>query len=363
MKLTPSALPTCLSITLALCSHATLAGDPGETCQPAGEYAYVCGPQSAEDLVLVPGTTFIIASNFSSGAPFYLIDAQSKSWSELRPTAKSTSAVHPDYVRVCPGPPDFKQLVTHGLHLRAGAAGRSTLYAVGHGAREAIEVFDVDANGERPVVRWKGCALTPQGMEANSVTSLPGGSLLATVPLQHGKTLTDAMNGETTGAVYAWSPGDGGFTKVQGTELPYANGIEASADGGEFYVASSGAMTITAYANTNPARVLRTTATLPIVPDNLHMDGSGKLVTAGLVTDDARCGVIAEAEGFVLEEFAACPRPFLVIEADPRTLSTEVIARGPASEQFSNITMALRVGKELWIGTFGGDRVAYRLMQ
>jgi len=36
------------------------------------------------------------------------------------------------------------------------------------------------------------------------------------------------------------------------------------------------------------------------------------------------------------------------------------IARGPVNERFSNITMALPVGNELWIGTFAGDRVAYR---
>ena len=36
------------------------------------------------------------------------------------------------------------------------------------------------------------------------------------------------------------------------------------------------------------------------------------------------------------------------------------LARGPANPDFSNITMALPVGEELWIGTFAGDRIAYR---
>ena len=39
---------------------------------------------------------------------------------------------------------------------------------------------------------------------------------------------------------------------------------------------------------------------------------------------------------------------------------TEVLAKGPADPHFSNITMALPVGEELWIGTFAGDRIAYR---
>jgi hypothetical protein len=39
------------------------------------------------------------------------------------------------------------------------------------------------------------------------------------------------------------------------------------------------------------------------------------------------------------------------------------LATSLAIKQFSNITMALPVGDELWIGTFSGDRIAYRLMQ
>jgi hypothetical protein len=38
------------------------------------------------------------------------------------------------------------------------------------------------------------------------------------------------------------------------------------------------------------------------------------------------------------------------------------LARGPANPRFSNITMALPVGDELWIGTFAGERVAYGLL-
>lgn len=40
-----------------------------------------------------------------------------------------------------------------------------------------------------------------------------------------------------------------------------------------------------------------------------------------------------------------------------------VLATGPANRQFSNITMALIVGRELWIGTFVGDRIAYRSLR
>jgi len=38
------------------------------------------------------------------------------------------------------------------------------------------------------------------------------------------------------------------------------------------------------------------------------------------------------------------------------------LATSAAIPQFSNVTMALKVGDEIWIGTFAGDRVAYQAM-
>ena len=88
----------------------------------------------------------------------------------------------------CATPPSAAKLNTHGLPIRAGKAGHSTLYAVGHGAREAIEVFDVDASGARPALAWRGCVAMPAGLAANSVASLGDGSLVATVLILPGKT-------------------------------------------------------------------------------------------------------------------------------------------------------------------------------
>ena len=91
-------------------------------------------------------------------------------------------------------------------------------------------------------------------MEANSVASLADGSLLATIPLHTGIQINEAFAGKQTGAVYAWAPGDAAFKKIEGTEMPYANGIEVSDDGKEFYIASSGLVKILAFSNTRPGR-------------------------------------------------------------------------------------------------------------
>lgn len=350
-----------LSLLFLPAAHTGLAAE--DACAPAGDFSYVCGPRSAEDLVLVPGTPYIIASAYyGAGTALYLIDSRQKTWREFYPAQEPDSQQDMARYGACPGAPDPAQLVTHGLNLRSGKNGHSTLYAVGHGGREAIEVFDVDASEGEPRLTWTGCVMMPRGMAANSVASLDGGSLLATIPLHPDRTLPHAMAGELTGAVYHWAPGDETFTLVEGTELPYGNGIEVAADGSEFYVASTGLTTVIAYSNSNPARRLRESAPLAFIPDNLHRGPDGELITAGLVLDYDQCGEIGGPEEFSLEEFAACPRPFIVAALDPQTLQSREIARGPADPHFSNITMGLPVGDELWIGTFAGDRVAYRLL-
>lgn len=351
-----------LQSTLLLCAALLAFIAPGsssqeEQCAASGDYQFICGPESAEDLVLVPHTNWVIASGFSGGAPFYLLNGEDKSW-DLMEVAGSNQ--QRETFPTCPSPPDFAALVSHGLNIRMLDKSHSRLYVVGHGEREAIEVFDVDSSGQRPTLTWIGCILTPEAMEANSVASLADGSLLVTIPLVHGKTLADAMQGRITGSVYRWSPGESQLTRIEGTDLPYGNGIETSADGSEFYVASSGLFTVTAFSNTNPARTLRSSAVLPIVPDNLHMAPDGQLITAGLETSSSSCGDIGGPGEFSLDEFASCPRPFQVIGLDPKSLLPGTLAKGPANPDFSNITMALPVGDELWIGTFAGDRIAYR---
>ena len=353
-------VPGRLAIALLLFLTAPVAGAGESDCEAADGFGFVCGPKNAEDLVLVPGTQWILASSMAPGGGIYLLDAERKTWEQVYPGP--ATAVQQDFEAYaeCPGAPDPGSLVTHGLNLRSTSEGHSMLYVVGHGGREAIEVFAVDATAARPLLTWKGCVLTPEAMAANSVASLPDGSLLATIPLRSGIPIDAALAGEPTGGVYAWSPGDRGFTKVEGTDLPYANGIEVSEDGREFYVASSGLFNVTAFSNTTPARVLRRSESLGFLPDNLHMDAEGRLLTAGLQLNDPVCGNLEGATTFDFQAFMTCPRPFTVWAIEPGSMAGQALITGAANEHFSNITMALPVGNEIWIGTFSGDRVAYR---
>ena len=282
-----------------------------------------------------------------------MIDSRDDAWSALAPQVKHDAAAFPD----CAAPPAPSALNTHGLNLRAGAAGRATLYVVGHGEREAIEVFDVDAGAGKPTLTWKGCVRMPEGLAANSVASFADGSLVATVLIMPGKTFADSIARRPTGAVFEWSPGQRGFTLLQGTELPGNNGIEVSADGREIYVVSSGFQTVVAFSRSNPARQLRTTQPLPITPDNVHWSPDGRLLTAGMKNDEPACGG-APGPQHTLEKLSTCPRGFIALAIDPVTMRDTVLAEGPANPSFSNATMVLALDRQFWIGTFSGDRVA-----
>lgn len=323
-------------------------------CAPSGEQTFVCGATNPEDLVLVPGTEKIISSGMADNAGFYLIDAPSGALSVLDFQARHEAAEFP----ACSTPPSRQTLNTHGLNIRATGAGRARLQVVGHGAREAIEVFDVDASGAQTTLTWVGCVLMPEGLAANSVASFADGSIVATVLFMPGMTFPDAIVArKNTGAVFEWAPGQSAFTLVQGSELPANNGIEVSADGSEIYVASSGLQTIVAFAHGNPTRQLRSTAPLPFTPDNVHLGPDGRLYTAGMANDVPECGGPPGPQHSI-EILAACPRGTIAVAIDPATMQHTIVVQTPATPSFSNATMVLPLGNEAWIGTFAGDRIA-----
>src|SRR5215475_5582560 len=93
-------------------------------CAPAGGLNFICGLQAPEDLVLVPGTRWLIASGMSAGSGMHLIDTQAKTARNL--FASDVSSARADKARFagCPGPLDPKQAILHGLSLRHAQSGQ-----------------------------------------------------------------------------------------------------------------------------------------------------------------------------------------------------------------------------------------------
>ena len=339
-------------------------------CAPAGGLSFVCGIVNGEDLVLVPNSSWLLASGMAPGTGLHAVDTKAKTVRTLYGGA--TAAARADRTRFanCPGPLDPKQMVLHGLSLRPGMArsgaaeaGSSpnarnyTVYATNHGGRESIEVFDVATSGGAPVATWVGCVVLPKGLAANSVAAFTDGSLLATVLIMPGKTFEDAFAQRPTGIVLAWKPGEATFRQLPGTELSANNGIETSPDDREFYVASTTTKRIIAYARDKPGVPLRTAQLKDFGPDNVRWMADGTLISAGVIDNEPSCGGPPKTEAGI-----RCPRGFVAVSINPRTMAVTEIARGPATPAFTGTAIAMRVGNELWLGSFFADRLAYRVL-
>jgi hypothetical protein len=358
------ALLVCLAVTTLLTAQGANQ-PPG--CKPAGGLSFVCGVTNAEDLVLVPNTAWLLASGMAPGSGLHAVDTKAKAVRVLYGGAAAPARADKARFANCPAPLDPKQMVLHGLALRpvgvgsdfsrTSSSGHYTLYATNHGGRESIEAFDITTTGGAPAATWIGCVLLPKGLAANSVAAFTDGSLLATVLIMPGKTFEDAFAQRPTGIVLAWKPGEAAFHQLPGTELPANNGIETSPDDREFFVASTTTKRIIAYARDKPGVPLRTAQLKEIGPDNVRWMPDGTLITAGLIDNEPSCGGPPKTE-----EGIRCPRGFVALSINPKTMAITEIARGPATPAFTGTAIAMRVGNELWLGSFFADRVAYRVL-
>ena len=95
---------------------------------------------------MVPGGEWVIASAFAGNGGIKLINTRDRTTTTAYPSATSKDRPDTKTYDSCPGAPDAAakaKFTTHGLALRAGKNSIHTLYAVHHGSRESIEVFEL----------------------------------------------------------------------------------------------------------------------------------------------------------------------------------------------------------------------------
>jgi hypothetical protein len=215
---------------------------PPADCTPAGSVQFACSQRAPEDLVVLPGAQWVVASAYAGSGGLYLIRASDRTSTFVYPTATAAERLDAVVYNTCPGPPDAAakaKFQTHGLYLQAGSGSVHRLYVVVHGARESVEVFEIDARPATPVVTWIGCAVAPDPIGLNSVRGLPDGGFVATNFLPRGSNMKVMMSGEKNGELWEWHTATG-WQKVPGSEAAGANGLEISDDGRSLYVAAWG---------------------------------------------------------------------------------------------------------------------------
>jgi hypothetical protein len=327
----------------AMSLSAASAVQDSAACQPVGDVQFICGQDAPEDLVIVPGSPWVVASVFSPRGGIRLIDAQSRTTTLAYPSADSKERFDAVTYKTCPGPPSAEQKAsfrTHGLAIRPAKDAVHTLYVVHHGTRESIEVFELDARARPPMLTWIGCAVAPDPVGLNEVVALPGGGFVATDFLARG---IDAaargrmLAGEANGALWEWQPGTG-WKMLPGSEASGANGLEISPDGQWFYVAAWGSQSFFRLSR-GQTPMKRDTVPLGFRADNVRWAPDGSLLVAG--------------QGGTGQEQTSN-----VVKIDPNTLKVTDVIRHPNSPEFGAGTVAVQIANELWVGSFRGDRIA-----
>lgn len=336
--------------------------EPAAACAPTAQFAFVCGANKPEDLAHIPATPWVIASGFATGAGLKLIDSRIRRatpWFTAAPGQVAPDPRYPD----CATPPGPALFTARGLSLRMTAAGQKQgegrLLVVNHGGREAIEVFAIDARGEgAPTIRWQGCLAMPDGHVANAVAAYSDGTVIATVLIRPGTSITDFVLGRTTGGVYERKPGDAAFRLLPGTELPGNNGLETALDDSGFYVIAFGLRDVVAYARRDTRQPLWRVQAPEFMPDNIHWDGD-RLLLAGMVRDEPACGGVRKIVDGVADGML-CHRGYAVAQLDPATQRFSLIAYGPPDPIFNGVSAAVILGNDLWLGSYQADRIAIR---
>lgn len=330
------------------------------------QVSYVTGVRNSEDLVAIPGTTWIIASGLADGpraGSLFLINRREKTAAVLLPGTwlrKEDRASFPD----CPtGPPTAELFSAHGLALRKGAHYKHLLYVVNHGGREAIEAFELDVSRGAPTLAWLGCVPLPEGVTANGIAPLPSGSIVVThmVVPQYFATPEDAKSpqkyiakleaGEVTGYAAQWSAGQFGWRVTPGTEASGPNGIETSHDGKWIWIAnwpSNEVVRVAAHSGKGALRkiVIR----LDFSPDNLRWGDDGWLWAAGAT------GPLSDY--FACASKTDCRSDYRIVRINPVTFMVKELVHPDTLPEFGNATTALKLGKEVWLGAYPGVRLA-----
>jgi len=302
-------------------------------CTPAADV--VCGQQAPEDLVAL-GPQWAVASAYTGTGGVALIRVSDRIGYTAYPSSTARDRLDAQTYPACPGPPSAENFLTHGVYVEPGNGPTYKLFVVGHGAREAIEVFEVDTGTRMPSVTWIGCVVAPDPIGLNSVRGLPDGGFVTTnfLPRDSTPAATQRMlAGETNGELWEWHTASG-WVKVPGSEAAGANGVELSDDGETLYIAAWGSQSFVRLSRgvTPPNR---DEIPLGFRVDNIHWARDGQLYGVGQSEQNWKA-----------------------VKIDPDTLAVREVVVQPDTPAFGAGTVVLEVGEDLWVGSYRGNRIA-----
>lgn len=331
------------SIALGLTLLATQLASAATPCTDA----QICGLGNSEDAVRLGTTHWAIATRLERDpamtSGFYLIDLQARRASEL--VTDDTRPADPRF-KACPGPMDPKKLVTHGLDVHWLSPAHGELYAVNHGGRESIEVYDLRLASGGAHMQWIGCVVIPADTLTNAVAFVPGGMAVTSFGQRDDKDLAKLRKGEPSGFVAMWSPA-AGWHHLPNTQFAGNNGIAWNAGDNTLYVNGWGDGTLHVVP-LRPGAAASTIKLTDIHPDNAHFLPDGSLLIAGQTGNPdviMGCGL-----------GPVCPMDSNVVLFDVHAKKVIEQISAKATPTFGAASTAILFDHQYWGTSFGGDR-------
>ncbi len=314
-----------------------------EACNSDTGIEYICGPANAEDLLSIGDTGMLIASGMNgtldgsaNNGHIYIINPDDGGWSDLVSGAGYSEDFAGDSYPECPGPLNTDDFSAHGLALMETGTSIFDLYVTSHGAREAVEIFNLDMRGAEARLTWKGCVPLDEAIMHNSVAIMKDGGFITTQFMTWAGGLGSVLSGEAEGSLVMWRPG-GVPTEIPGTELEGPNGIVLSENERFAYVAAFATGEVVRF-DLSIDPIQSDIVSLDILPDNVRWGVPGMLLTAG--------GNIS-GDGWS------------VVEIDADTLEFTRVGGMGTGASLQGASSALQLGDTIWVGTYSGDRIGY----
>jgi hypothetical protein len=275
---------------------------------------------------------------------FSLVDLQTQTSRVLIPdVSKPPIAMYSD----CPRAPVASDLVTHGLDVRRQAHGTTEVFAVNHGGRESIEVFDLRTDAQGARLTWTGCVILPAEFSANAVAALPDGLAVSSFGASGDQGTAELLAGKPSGFVGRWTPKKG-WTHVAGSEFGGDNGVTAAPDGSVLYVNdwNDGTLRIVPIGNDVAPATIKLG---DFHPDNVHFLPDGNLLIAGQI-GNARDIMACATQ-------STCSVGSMIVVVDPKAQMVRSHWSVAPTTTFGAASTALMYGKDYWISSFRGDRI------
>ena len=302
----------------------------------------VSGIKNPEDMVYLKGTKWVLVSTYHEPGPLSYVNIDSPSQgAALMWTSKAEA-----------GRISAKKLSPHGLAARRRSDGRFDVLLVDHGGKEeAVDKLVVDVSGDTPSVVNGQRIRMPNGTSGNAVAFMPDDGFVVTSMFDPTDSTTPQKitDGEPTGGVWRWKS-SGEWSHI-GPQMSGANGIVVSQDGKHLIVnewSSRRIVRVSIEGKTEASHAV------DFLPDNLRETEDGKILIGGQRTD-AGCLFSPKAD-------QQCSRGYIVGVVDPHSLKVDKLIdkddKQAAEDGFTSATGALAIGNDLWVGSFGGDKIA-----